>query len=210
MSAALVLITTTTVYVDLNPFYSSRSSLSASRVSFNSFHHATLHKNEERTTRPSYRGGSRKRVLPHDDDGQNERNKVRGRVRGISIVFFVFFVFVFFQQQKSRLPLETVRRGNVGFEISRVRTRVFRRALCIRVPKISRRRRENERVRERAEERVRERVFARVFSGREAGMRRRRRRLKEVVKVLSRARAMDIRTLDLAHDIIKARYIRLQ
>ena len=32
----------------------------------------------------------------------------------------------------------------------------------------------------------------------------------KVVKVLSRARAMDIRTLDLAHDIIKARYIRLQ
>ena len=173
MSAALVLITTTTVfYVDLNPSFTlRRSSLSASRVSFL---HYYFTKNEERTTRPSSRGGSRKRVLPHDDDGQNERNKVRGRVRGISVVFFVFFVFFFFQQQKSRLPLETVRRGNVGFEISRVRTRVFGRALCIRVAKISRRRRENERVRERAEERVRERVFAGVFSGREAGMRRRR------------------------------------
>jgi hypothetical protein len=182
----LVLIKTTTVYVDINPSFTSRSSLS--RAYLSTLHHTfTTSKNEERTTRPSSRG-SRKRVLPHDDDGQNERNKVRGRVRGISIVVVVVFVFfvVFFFQQKSRLPLETVRRGNVGFEISRLRTRVFRRALRVRVPKISRRRGEDERVRERAEERVRERVFARVFSGREAGMRRR--RLKEVVKVLSRAR----------------------
>ena len=181
----LVLIKTTTVYVDINPSFTSRSPLSRAYLS-TLRHTFTTSKNEERTTRSPPRG-SRKRVLPHDDDGQNERNKVRGRVRGISIVVFVFvFVFVFFFQQKSRLPLETVRRGNVGFEISRVRTRVFRRALRVCFPKISRRRGENERVRERAEERVRERVFARVFSGREAGMRRR--RLKEVVKVLSRAR----------------------